>query len=201
MFLLLSLDSRSQTTQKKFEFIKVHQAKPVFLKEGKSITVVTKMITYLNDTSDYNFEYNIRYGKPPTWYETNSTRIYGRLIELTDSFLIISCNFQITDIEFNQDSSVSIQRDYSNLPAKIKIPLNKIDHINYDGKGSNIFLAGMITSYVTLFILAPLISYNYGSGTFNGGLYINIVKYSALATLLTEIPYIMSTPKKCRVKN
>jgi hypothetical protein len=199
LFSLLSLNISGQTV-KKIEFRKANKDKSVFLKAGKNITVVTKMVTYSKDTFEHNFDYEIMFRNPPTRFEKDRTKFYGRLSELNDSFLIISCDLQTTSIEFKQDSSLNIEREYYKKPIEVKIPIDNIDYIDYDGKGSKLFMTGMITSYVTLFVLAPLISYKYGSGTFNGELYIDIVKYSALATFLSEIPYMLTTPKSCKIK-
>jgi hypothetical protein len=108
----------------------------------------------------------------------------GYFSKLTDSTIVIKCFDHGKTINC-KDSTIRINvmaekhRDFN-----ATINLDRIYYIELTRKSSSAFFYIGIVSVVTALVVAPAVSYNYSTGTFNSERYLSIMKPCLIGTAL-----------------
>ena len=200
-FLALSFVSIGQETKEKYSFLKYNKNKSVKLKKGTEVSIymygVFDSLTKVTTTYSY----------------------YGTLNTLNDSLLNIDC--RAIQFKTKRDSTIkqsyspnetkSVNREtildcqtshnYCINPLTKSIDIKSIEYLNYTPKIRSVFETFEGLSMVTLLLVAPLISYNYSNGTFNGERYLSIAGPSLLTTATFAALIFSFDGRKVKIKH
>jgi hypothetical protein len=187
-FIPLILLGQNNSNQKVFPLQKLHSNKIRYFKQGTYFGFIIKDACI---DSNCKGKFNL---------------IQGQLISISDSGIVIDLTYQETRTSYN-DSIVEVKlyADFVPVPnnkQRILIPNNNIQYIKYSPK-SRVSM-GLLGSagLLTAAIIAPLISINYSTGTFNSSIYFSTVVPSLITATISFATYFSFHTRKFKtIKN
>ena len=172
---VFSQESDIPKIKQKFEFEKYNNGKIKKLKQGSYMEVVS-------------------YNKDTTHIQS------GDLIDLNDSLLIIEMSFE--DFKMDKENYTFSENFVYETPYKTSIPINSIDYVSYESKGSFVFASLGGVSLLTALIIAPLASIDRSApNNFNSNRYTSIMGPALIGTAVgLTVYYIIGSDTIIKLK-